>query len=227
MICVAQTGPTPMSKVANNELFKDRSKMYFNEEYYVIDGKKVLGSPFLYREWLHGIVTTEDGRTFTDYKLKYNAFHQTLFFLNGNDSLEVNDPIKYFTLMVQPGDTLFNYTFIHTNQIRKEKKPLFYELILQDSVYHLLKYNRKIVAEAGNSLPAADGRKIFQLEISYFLYQIKSKKLVRLKSDGSNIADALGIGRDKVNELKLANSDFSIESEIIRFFKSYFANPLK
>lgn len=216
-------GWTPMSSVPNSELFKDRSKIYLYDEAYIIHGKKVVGFPFLYREWLNGVITTEDGRVFSDYKLKYDAFHQTIFFLNGMDSLEVSDPIREFTLMVPQGDSLFNCTFIQIKEFQKGKKSLYYELMLQHAVFQLLRFSSKSIADAGKSLPVADGRKIFQLDVAYYLYHKNSGKLVRLNANGSNIAEALGLVRDQIEELNLTSYDFTIETELVRFFKSYFS----
>ncbi len=215
-----------MSSVPNQELFKDRSNIYFNDEFYIIDGKKVDGSPFLYHDWMKGEITTVDGRNFSDFRVKYNAFQQSVYFHNGTDSLEVNDPVKQFTLIVQNGDTNSVYTFINASQIRQEKKPMYYELLLDHPTYQVLRYNRKYVSEASKSLPVAEGRKIFALEMSYYLYNKTSNKIIRIKANGTNIAEALGITPDQVKELKLDSYDFSGETDILRFFQLYFSRPL-
>jgi len=213
-------GTTPMSNISSEELFKDRSKIYFYDEFYIIDGRKVVGTPFLYHNWLNGSITTADGRIFNGYKLKYNAFQQTVYFHNGIDSLEVNDPIRSFYLVVPMGDSNSIYTFINASQIKEEKKPMFYELLLENPTWQVLKYNRKFVGDASKSLPVAEGRKIFDLELSYFIFNKSTKKLTRLKASGTNIASTLGL--DKEQEADLVNYDFSSESDILRFFRKYF-----
>lgn len=218
---VPQSAPTnlPISNVSNQELFKDRSKIYFDEGFYMIDGRKVSGSPFLYRNWEKGTITIADGRVFSGYRIKYNAFHQTVYFHNGTDSLEVDDEIREFSMFIQNGDSVVKYTFVNASQLKPEKKPLYYELIADKTDYQLYKLNKKFVAEASKTIPVAEGRKIFDLELSYFYFNRKSKKLTRIRSNSSNLAEILGITREKLTELKPENYDFSNEADIIRFFE--------
>lgn len=213
-------GTTPMSNIPTQELFKDRNKIYFYDEFYIIDGRKVVGTPFLYHDWVNGSITTADGRVFNGYKLKYNAYQQTVYFHNGLDSLEVDDPIKSFYLIVPSGDSNIVYTFINSSEIKEEKKPMYYELLLENSTWQVLKFNRKFVGEAGKSLPVAEGRKLFDLEVSFFIFNKSTKKLTRLKANGTNIASTLGL--DKEQEATLVNYDFSGETDILRFFRKYF-----
>ena len=213
-------GTTPMSGIPSEELFKDRNKIYFYDEFYVIDGRKVVGTPFLYHDWLNGSITTEDGRVFNGYKIKYNAFQQTVYFHNGLDSLEVDDPIRSFFLIVPSGDTNIVFTFINASQVKAEKKPMYYELLLENPTWQVLKFNRKFVGDAGKSLPVAEGRKIFDLELSYFIFNKSTKKLTRLKASGTNIASTLGLNKEQ--EADVVNYDFSAETDILRFFRKYF-----
>jgi hypothetical protein len=214
-------GTTPMSAVPNQELFKDRSKIYFYDEFYIIDGRKVVGTPFLYHDWLNGSVTTADGRVFNGYRLKYNAFQQTIYFHNGIDSLEVDDPVRSFILILPSGDTNSVFTFINSSQIKEEKKPMYYELLLENPTWQLLKFNRKFVAEASKTLPVAEGRKVFDLEVSYYIFNKSTKKLTRLKASGTNIASTLALNKEQ--EADLVNYDFSAESDILRYFQKYFS----
>ena len=218
----AQQPISTVSNVPNSELFKDKRTHFFYNEYYVIEGRQVYGSPFLFNDWENGIITTSDGRVFNGYKLKYNAFHQTVFFSNGKDSLEVNEEIREFVLAVKYPDSLVTSVFVNGNQYRKDKKPAYYEVLVDDDAGQLLKHNKKVVAESMQGIPAYEGKKVFALETSYFYWDKKKKKLASIKANGSNIGDILGLDANAVELLKVRATDFSLEENTVQFFRGYF-----
>lgn len=223
----AQAAPTSMygtrmSTVTNQQLFQDYRTIYWLEDSYVIDGKQVFGNPFLYHEWHNGIITTTDGRVFTGYKLKYDAFHQTVYFSNGVDSLEVNEEIRDFTINAVYPDTSLSSNFINANQLKKEKKVFYYEVLKEGEAGKLLRYNRKFVQDNNKGVPAAEGKKFFDLEVSYFYFDKKKKTVTPLKANGSNIATVLALDEKQKTELKPESLDFSIEKDIVLFFERYF-----
>src|SRR5574338_161193 len=79
----------PMSTVSTEDLFKYKRTFYYDNEVYIIDGLKVRGTPFLIHDWSPGTIIGVDGKIYSDYQLKYNAFNQTILFQQGKDSLEV------------------------------------------------------------------------------------------------------------------------------------------
>jgi len=212
----------PTNGIANEDMFKDRSKIYFWNEVYIIDGKKVMGTPFLYHDWQKGIVTTADGRVFNGYRLKYDAYNQAVHFNNGTDSLECDEKIKEFSLFVPEDNTLKQYRFVNSDQYGKQKKTFYYEVVWDNPAAQFLKYNRKIIAVGDKTLPVAEGRKVFDLETEFYFFDKKTKKVERIKANGANMAEILGIDNAKATTLKLNEKDFSTEQGILDFLKEYF-----
>jgi hypothetical protein len=214
----AQHMISTVSNVPNSELFKDKRTFYFYNESYVIDGHQVFGSPFLFHDWNNGTITTADGRVFTGYRLKYNAYDQTVYFSNGTDSLEVNDEIKDFSIINVYPDTLIISKFINASQLKKEKKVFYYEVLLDNEAGQLLKYNKKIVAEASKGIPVYEGKKVFELQSSFFYYDKKKKLVTAIKANGSNISSLVDVSSGPDPK----NYDFSLDGDITAFFTRYF-----
>jgi hypothetical protein len=214
--------PTPINGIPNEGGFYDRSKLYFWDEFYLIDGKKVMGTPFLYHDWEKGIITTADGRLFNGYRLKYDAYNQAVHFHNGTDSLEVDEKIKEFSLFVTEGKEMKQYHFVNSDQYAKQKKVSYYEVVWENPSAQFLKYNYKIIAVGDKTLPVAEGRKIFELRSEFYFYNKKTQKISRIKANGANMAEILGIDNAKAEELKLNQKDFSTEQGILDFLKEYF-----
>lgn len=218
--------PVELVHVSGREWFKDRSVIYFVNEFYIIDNRKVRGTPFLYRNWYSGTVTTAKGDSYSNYKLKYNAFNQTIFFSNGLDSLEVNEDVKEFTLVVQENnpspDTVFR--FINGSQFKnnKDKTTNYYEILLESEKGKLLKLNKKGIVEESTGLPSAEGTMVFMLETSFYYYDINAAKFSRIKSNGSNIADILKLDKETEKSLMPDSYDLTQESQLIELFKKFF-----
>lgn len=212
----------PMNNTPNSEWFKDRKTMYFLDQFYVIEGRQVYGSPFLMQSWHTGSVTTADGRVFNGYKLKYNAYHQTVYFSNGADSLEVNEEIREFTIDAVYPDTTIHARFINGNQFRKEKKTVYYEVLLDNPRGQLLKLNRKIVTTPEKGVNSVEGRKIFQLEVAYFYFDKQKKAFTEIKPNGSNVVSVLQLDPATKDSLQPENVNFLLEPEVINFFQRYF-----
>ena len=214
---------TKVNLTTDDEWFKDRRVNHYWEDSYVINGRRVFGSPFLYHDWETGEITTADGRLYTGYKLKYDAFNQVVYFTNGTgDSLQVDEEIKEFKLTVVYPDTVINCRLVNANQFKKEKKSFYYEVLLDDAAGELLKYNKKIVADADKSMPAYEGKKFFDLEVSFFYYDKKNNSINPIKANGSNITAILNLDDNLKNRLKPEGYDFSVEANIVSFFRQYF-----
>lgn len=218
----AQHMISTVSNVPNSEMFKDRRTYYFYDDSYMIDGHQVLGHPFLYHDWSKGIITTADGKVFSNYKIKYNAYNQTVLFSDGKDSLEVNEEIKEFVIVNVYPDTTVTSKFINAGQLKKEKKTFYYEVLLDDAAGTLLKYNRKTVAESAEGIPAAEGKKIFRLESSVFYFDKAKKTVTPIKANGSNVISLLNLDDAAKTALQPKGTDFSIETNVVHFFKKYF-----
>ncbi len=214
---------TPMSGISDQNMFQDRRNLYFFDDQYMIEGRRVFGTPFLYREWEKGVITTADGRVFNGYKVRYDAFHQTVFFSNGTDSLEVNEEIKEFSITTVYTDTVTTNRFFNANLYSKPKKPAYYELMAEGAAGQLLKFNRKIVTELSKGLPAYDGKKVFELEQTFYYYNKATKKLTQLKATGANVAEAMGVDANSEAASNIKGTNFAVNAEVVEFFKKYLA----
>ena len=223
---IIPTAP-PTNGLNNEGGFYDRSKINFWNEFYMIDGKKVMGTPFLFHDWEKGIITTADGRVFNGYKLKYDAYHQAVHFNNGKDSLEVDEEIREFSIFIPEGSGMKRYVFVNNDQYEKSKKTFYYEVVWDNPAAQFLKNNHKIIAIGDKTLPVAEGRKVFELETEFYFYDKKLKKVSHIKANGANMAEILGIDNAKAIELKLSEKDFSTEEGIIAFLKGYFGDAGK
>ena len=205
------------------DIIYDRAKIYLDGQVYLINGLQVVGSPFLYPNWNGGSIISVQEKTFSGYKLKYNVFSQTVFFQQGKDSLEVNEAVKQFILLVPTdSNTVQTFTFVHSDQFSKEKTPHYYEVLLDNEKGLLLKANQKIVGEPDNGLPVQSGKKVFRLDVSFSYFDKKSKKLTKIKGNGANIEKVLGLNGEELKRLGTDTIDFNMEPDLVRLFKAYF-----
>ena len=185
------------------------------DKVYTSGSDDVHGSPYLYEEWNKGSLILVDGRTFDNYLFRYDAFHQTLHFKAGNDSLEVIDPVAEFTLLSSQKDSVYKYRFVTSSRFWKKDPNVFYEVLYEDEQGMLLKKNKKIVTRNTGNLPGMGEKKFFDLELTHYYFDKSSKKLDKLKLDGSNLLALLNAEdlRDKIiaKELKLMNEDDRIK----------------
>lgn len=183
-----------------------------------INGETVQGTPFFLDTWVNGELTTLDGRIY-NFPFRYNAYRQVVNFVNGKDTLDVTDAIKKFSLYSQVGDTAIQLQFVNASQYKKENKTFYYQVVLDNEKGQLLKTNQKIIRSLTEGLLAAQGKKYFDLSSDYFYYDRTTKKLIKIKTDGSNLGQIL---KTDGNDLK--NYNFSDEEDIIKFFSNYFQN---
>jgi hypothetical protein len=195
-----------------------KKDLYLRDSYTIINGQKVMGIPFLFLEWYGGSITTADGRVYNDYKLKYNAENQTVHFLNGSDSLEVNEELREFSLRVPRTDTLITARFINSSQYHRGET-IYYEVLLETETGQLLKTNQKLVANADQTIMGT--RKYLKLESNYFYFDKKTKKLSKIKAFG-NIDSILNLTPEESKELQIQSIEVSDESQLQAVFKKYF-----
>lgn len=198
-----------------------KKDLYLTSAYTIIDGERVLGIPFLNIEWLYGSLTTPDGRVYNDQGLKYNVQNQTVFFMQGKDSLEVNEEIKEFTINIPGPDSVLKATrFVNANQYQKERSTFYYEVISDNEKGQLLRTNQKIIAAVADGIIASKSQKYLSLERTYFYYDKVKKKLYKIKVN-SNMRTMLALTEQQATELRLNNYDLSKEVDIISLMKAY------
>jgi hypothetical protein len=187
----------------------------------VVKGEIVLGSPYLFYEWYDGTIETTDGRTY-HYPLRYDLYGQTVIFKRGNDSLEVNEDIKEFSLSIPVGDTIIRSRFINSGQYKKSGRPSYYELLIDDSKGQLLKLTRKKIAVVDMQvLVITKNKKYFNPESEYYYYNKQTSSIDKI-GNGNNIKKLLQVKDTDTINAKIENTNFTNEDELIGFFKEYF-----
>jgi hypothetical protein len=184
----------------------------------LIDGKTVMGFPFIFYDWSKGSITLQDGKYYTGYKLKYDIYGQTILFLNDDKSLEVDGEIKEFTLVSPEGNVL---QFINGKSLIKQKSNLYYEVLANAEKGMLLKVYKKVVTSILNQIIDVQGNKSLELQTEYFYYNKSSKKLLPVKKEKSDIEKVLKIDNENSEKLKLITYDFTEEKEFISFFNTF------
>jgi hypothetical protein len=188
-----------------------------------VNGESVFGTPFLFYEWYDGQLKTPDGRNY-NYKLRYDVFSQTVSFINGNDSLDVNEDIGEFSLAIPVNDTVVVSRFVNANRYQKEQKTFYYEVELTNEKGELLKAITKKVATAnGNDLLASKGKKYFDFSNTYYYYDKSSKKITKIKPTGSNITSMLNLDEAGLKRYHPDSYDFTKDDDLMAFFKDYFS----
>jgi hypothetical protein len=183
----------------------------------IIEGKTVIGFPFIFYNWAEGSITLQDGKYFTGYKLKYDIYGQTILFLNGDKSLEVDGEIKEFTLQNPEGNIT---QFINAKSLSKQKSNLYYEVLANAEKGMLLKVYKKVVTSIINQIVDVQGTKYLEMQTEYFYFDRVSKKLLPVKNEKSDIEKVLKIDAENSEKLKLNTYDFANENEFISFFKT-------
>jgi hypothetical protein len=183
----------------------------------IIDGKTIVGFPFIFYDWSEGSITLQDGKYYTGYKLKYDIYGQTILFLNANKSLEVDGEIKAFTLLSPEGNII---QFINAKSLSKQKSNLYYEVLADAEKGMLLKTYKKIVTSIINQIVDVQGTKYLEMQIEYFYFDRVSKKLLLIKNEKSDIEKVLKIDTENSEKLQLITYNFAEEKEFVSFFKT-------
>ena len=184
----------------------------------IIDGKTVLGFPFIFYDWCEGNITLEDGKYYTGYKLKYDIYGQTILFLSGTKSLEVDGDIKEFTLVSVEGKIM---RFINGRSLSRKNEILYYQVLADEESGSLLKVYKKVVVSSINQIIDVQGTKSLETKIEYFYYNKISKKLLPIKKEKADIENVLKIDNENSEKLKLINYDFTVEDKFVSFFKNF------
>lgn len=190
------------------------------DQFVTIDGKQVAGTPFLFPQWIPGVISLKDGRVFNDYKLKFDAYDQILNFLNGTDSLEVVDEIKDFVISAPEKQM----KFINAAQYSNVKKPLFYEVLIDDNKGTLLKSYRKVIKSGVRVFGMPEAGHL-DISVEYSYYNKKSKKISSVTTAGK-ISSILNLTPDEEQKLSVYKYDFSSEADLLLFFNSYFGSTV-
>jgi hypothetical protein len=192
------------------------------EDYYTtINGELVAGSPFLNNTWVNGKIVLADGRTFNNYKLKYNIYLQLVSFLNGKDSLDISDEIRSFYLYF-PNDIIKQ--FVNIDSHKKQTNPQYFEVLIDDKKGQLLKSYSMLVSESNEeSVIKKKVSKYLKSVVSYFYFDSEKNLLTKIKDDGNNIPAILHLSSTDKEKIITGIIDYKSESILLDLFNAYFA----
>lgn len=177
----------------------------------------IKGTPFLFENWMPGVVQLENGNTFNNVPLKYNVFDEKLYFKNpkNEELLEFVQPVKSFKFVALDDAGVYEKGFPAIDKFTGET---FYS-VLYSGKEKLLnkKYKTTLEVRPYNS---ATTEKSFVDHSDYFL--VKNGKIERIKNSKK---DFLAIFSDKANEIdafiKKEKIDFKNNADLVKVFQYY------
>jgi hypothetical protein len=202
----------------------DKRSVVLYDKLYIINGRNVVNPPFLYPEWQTGTLNLENGYVYNQYTLRYDVYEQKVYFNNGSDSLEIDQPLISFTLNVKENDSVTNTKlFKAANQVGdKKNKNRFYEVVYEDEFGAYLKYNYKTIQQLSYSLPNGEANDFLEWHQDACYYNKTTNKFSNFKNDNNKLSKELMLGgfnfNDQVSTLGLLVSD---EKDIITLLKKY------
>src|SRR5262245_13539776 len=103
----------------NWQKIKESGAGYSPGVFTIVNGEEIYGLPFLYGDWENGSILTANNRLVSKYMLRYNIYNQSIMFLNGKDSMEVDEGVKEFSLTLHHGlpDTVETMRFVNGGQL--------------------------------------------------------------------------------------------------------------
>lgn len=140
-------------------------------------GEKITGEPFFINEWLKGTVILQNGETYNRYQLKYNTYNQTLLFLNGKESIEIDQPINEFMLLAEGVRPVY---FIRADAYNTKQKGYF-ERVSDLPQCQLLRLNKKTSESVSPMLTALNDSKTFENSSDFFIFDKSLNKLTSYK----------------------------------------------
>ncbi len=182
-----------------------------------INGENVKGSPYLDTGWVNGTIILKDNRAFKNYKLQYNIYAQVISFFANNQSLDITDGIKEFTLYYN--DKL-KKRFVNANNYKQQSSPQYFE-VLADSKKGMVLKNHKKIIQANTDIANKSRFKLFEATYSYFYYDYSKEKLTSIKKGGNNINEILNLTDAQKTQLVVPRFDFSDEASMLSFFTLY------
>ncbi len=170
-------------------------------KYNIVDG-----TPFLADRWINGKAVADNGKVYADLKLKYNTYDGVLSFiyLNTDEPLKFEEPIKSFTLFTSPQMVFVNgYPKIDRQTINS-----YYQLLSDGKTQLLKSYFKNIKENRNYSLAKTDG--IYSAGILYYAY--KGGKMIHLKNNKETLLNLMSDKSAQINGY-LAKNDLDLKSD--------------
>ena len=143
----------------------------------ITNGETISGTPFLIEEWKKGIIVLENGEKHESYSLKYDVYNQTILALNRKETIEIDQKVKEFILIIALQKQI---RFINASVFNVKQKN-FYELVIETDKCLLLKLNKKIAESNSEKFTNLTESKEFKTESEYFIFDKELKKMTPYK----------------------------------------------
>ena len=177
----------------------------------------IKGTPFLFDDWVSGIVILGNGETFNNVPLKYNVFDEKLYFKNpkNNELLEFVQPVKSFKFNELKGAGVFSKGFPAIDRFNSET---FYD-VLFDGKVKLLNKKYKTVLEV-RPYNSATVEKSFVDRNDYYI--VKGNKIERIKNSRKDFLDIFSDKSAQIDAfIKKEKINFKNNDDLVKVF-NYF-----
>jgi hypothetical protein len=177
----------------------------------------IKGTPFLFDDWVSGMVTLGNGETFKNVPLKYNVFDEKLYFKNpkNDELLEFVQPVKSFKFNESIGAGVFSKGFPVIDKFNSET---FYN-VLFDGKVKLLNKKYKTVLEV-RPYNSATTEKSFVDRNEYFM--VKGTEIKRIKNSKKDFLDIFSDKSTQIDAfIKKEKINFKNNDDLIKVFNYY------
>ncbi len=142
ILCIFLTWFYLQASFSQNVVLHDpMTSRYFDAQKYT----GILGSPFLFKDWIKGSVATSKG-VYQNIELKYDAYENTLLFKREDKSFEFEDDVKEFILMRNVPDSN-SYQYFIKGIIADGLSAQKYVQVLSIGKIKLYKLNARLMTE--------------------------------------------------------------------------------
>lgn len=180
----------------------------------------VTGSPYLYDGWQTGIVKLQNGDTFKDIPLLYNAIDNELYFKSKKgDTLSFVDKVAEFQISTDSKENAAKVTFRRGYKgVKNYTADTFFE-VLSDGTVQLLKKTAKYV-QSTKDVGSATVNKTVRQDINYYL--VNMDRVVSIRKDKKSILTNLPGGEQKLQSYLAANKvNFKDDADLIKLVNQY------
>lgn len=182
--------------------------------------KEVEGTPFFHEEWLKGIITMSDGKSYKGESIKLDLMNNKLYFMEGSQAKACTEPVDRLILLDSATNRV--YIFLHSTALPPHADLRDYAwveaLVMGDA--RLLKYTKKEINEYSN-YGGAPTMRIKTVTRYYVQYKNQLQKV-------ASVGDIQDILRDKykkevqeyVKQEKPSWKNESQVSSLVAYFNS-------
>jgi len=184
----------------------------------VIKPDNVEGSQFLSDYWNRGTVYFKKGKRVDSILLRFDIVNNSLYFEQDNMTMKFIDEVSSFKFNYLDGEETKTATF--KNGYPDEgaaNAQSYYQIFSEGKSYHLLKYLKRVISE--EYVYGGVAKKKYNAFDSWYVYDVKEKKLISIKPGKSSITKKLQAESAKIEDLcKKNNWELKSDAELTALF---------